>query len=277
LERGWRISDDGDCGSIGRRNSSCADYCTERICDKSSINEQLWLPVELDREYLGYLNDIILEDSNQIFQSVSLNELARLPDPPKTLSVVADYRSACEDFGRSLKSSDPKEDLDWKFRLFKVQWLNLKAQLNPIQVPVVVNKLQDVGQAVSLLDQRFGESPPINRNALIQLTANLTAVSQQLAYDVHRNISSPNYEQDFEQKICNQSERFARDASLIHRQLIVEPSRQVTSDEFGQLFDDWRSLKAEIVNCKPAQQAVFQRSLVQLEPLMVKLLVVFSK
>ena len=242
----------------------------------SLLREQLWLPVELDREYLATLSGDIAKDANKVFQSITLAQLMECKTPGVALSRAREFQHACANFSHSISSGAPLEDLKWDFSLFDVQWDQMHKMFDEFGVRRVGNRLEDIEYSMATLRKSFGNRPAMDYNQLCQLTGNLGALLQQASQSARRFVVQPQYQPAFRDQICAAADQCSLSARQLNQRLIRNPNLVLSQPDLNDLFVQWRTLKPLISKCKGAEKQRFQKLRGQIEPLMVKLQVVYA-
>lgn len=273
--------------AFSRQLNSLPDRRLRRAVQKieatgKRIHEQLWLPVELDRDYLASMTVMVAQDSSEIFDSISMTNLLSLPQPGMALVKAREFQQACNSFKQGILSNQPIEDLQWDFRLFEVQWDEVHALFHDFKVPLVGRKLEDIQFSMDILAQTFGDSIVIDHETLVQLASNLSVLCQQVSMDVHQRVVQPRYERRFHDQICRVADQLNESANDVYRQIVRLPDgshkrrSSLNAARLEPMFQQWVELKSLMNRCQPEDRralAVYRR---QIEPLMVKLQVVFT-
>lgn len=241
------------------------------------LREQLWLPAELDREYLASLSNTIGTDSADVFNSISLARLMNCKAPGVTLNSAREFHHACVNFSNSISSGASLEELKWDFRLFEVQWDQMHHLFHEFEVPQVDNRLEDIEYSMATLKRSFGDVPVMSHGQMRQLSSNLGALFQQTSLDIHRRVVEPTYQRGFKQQICGAVDKCSRSAAKLNRRIIREPDLVLQPQDFNDLFVQWRTLKPMINQCQGADKQRLLALRRQIEPLMVKLQVVYAE
>ena len=240
------------------------------------LREQLWLPVEIDREYLGGMADNVAKDAQKVFDSITLSQLLKTKMPGNTVNSAREFQAACDTFSRSIRSGSPMEDLQWDFRLFEVQWEEMHHMFHEFEISRVDNRLEDIEFSMATLKNTFGETPVMDYSAMRQLTANLGALLRQTSLDIHRRVVVPRYDNQFHDSICSTADRIANSADQLHQTIMRNPNVTLRRQDLSDLFLQWRTLKPMMMQCQPVDRDAFLKMRGQIEPLMVKLQVVFA-
>lgn len=241
------------------------------------LREQLWLPVELDRQYLAILSNDVAADAGKVFQSITLAQLMECEAPGRALNSAREFQHACANFSHSISSGAPLEELKWDYRLFEVQWNQMNQYLEGFGVRKVDNRLADIDYAMATLRKNFGTRPVIDYNQLCQLTGNLGAMFQQASQSFRRYVVEPRYKPGFQTQICAAADACSLSARQLNQRLIRNPKLVLKKQDLNTLFVQWRKLKPLINQCQGAELQRFQQFRSQIEPLMVKLQVVYAE
>ena len=240
------------------------------------IHEQLWLPVGIDREYLASMANSVTEHTRQVFDSISLTQLLAFKQPTDVIASAREFQEACNSFSSGISSGTPVEDLEWDYRLFEVQWNQLQLLLRQLKIVEIDHQIEEIEFSMDTLKRAFGDAPAMAPSVMNQLTADLDALGRQTSLDIHRRITSPKYDRRFHDNICNTADQFSEAANRIHQRARREPKANLTRQELNDLFVQWESLKSMMEQCRPQDKLAFAQYRSQIEPLMVKLQVVFA-
>lgn len=241
------------------------------------IREQLWLPVEIDREYLSGMTMDVDRSAQRIFASISLADLMKCESPGIAMNSAREFHHACENFSHSIKSGEALEELQWDFRLFDVQWNDMHRMFQAMNIPKVNRRLDEIDYSMGTLRQTFGEAQPIDYHSMIDISSNLAALLRQTSNVVHQRVVAPRYQGGFPEQICGAADNCSGTAIALHNRLARNRNLNLREADLHPLFVQWRTLIPMINQCQePDKRALLQlRS--QIEPLMVKLQVVFAE
>ena len=240
------------------------------------INEQLWLPEVIDREYLSSVSDSVAIEAQRVFDSITLSEILSHPQPGFAMNSAREFQVACTNFSRSLKKGVAVEDLEWDYRLFETQWDEMHYLMLDLKNPVVNRKLQDIETTMNALGSTFGQPPVIDHAMMRQLTANLDALSRQISQSIRQRVTPQRYDVGFQNEICGASDQFAQSVNGFHQVVLRQPGTIKKGKDLDDLFVQWRRLKPMITKCKSADRVAFSNLRGQIEPYMVKLQVIYA-
>ena len=242
----------------------------------AQIHEQLWLPVELDRDYINHLTSTIAQDANRVFDSVSINQLLKCEQPGLVLNSVREFNQTCDAFARTVSNGRSQSDLSWDFKLFQDQWDKIHDTFHNLKDPQIDQQLEEIDYAMGTLKNTFGDGPVIDHQMMTQIAANLDQLCHQLNDDIHRRVDRRRYDNGFHRKICAQAESLHDLVHDMHRDVVSKRGRINDGHQLPAIFDHWVALRPMINECKPEDLNSFREIRRQIEPLMVKLQVVFS-
>lgn len=240
-----------------------------------AIHEQLWLPVQLDTDYVIDVVQGIESDVAKLYASITLEDLLQCENPGTVLNTAREFRRRCGALSTSLQGG--LESWMWDYQLFNVQWYALLNQCQSIQHPRVARRLREIDDAMISLTQVMGQGPAITRDDLIQLTGQL----DQIATDIQRAVNEHvvrdrNYDRRFRSEIDDRSRRLHDAVHDCHQALIVGRRQQDLNQELRIIFDHWTAFKQLANQCNDQHRQSFHGFRRSMEPLMVKLQVIFS-
>ncbi len=240
------------------------------------IHEQLWLPVELDRDYINHLTSTIGQDANRVFDSVSVSQILQCEQPGMVLNSVREFNQTCESFARTVATGRSQRDLGWDFKLFQNQWNKIHDTFHDLRDPQIDQQLDDIDYAMGTLRNIFGEGPVIDHQMMTQIARNLDQLCHQLNDDIHRRVDRRRYDKGFQRNICSQSDSLHELVHDLHRDVVSKRGGTIDRQQLTNIFGQWVALRPLINECKPEDLNTFREIRRQIEPLMVKLQVVFS-
>ena len=149
-------------------------------------------------------------------------------------------------------------------------------QFHEFEVADVNHRLEEIQFAMDTLKQTFGDVPAMDPVMMTQLTANLDALCRQTARDVHKRCVQPRYDESFHDLICGSADQLSRTAGQLHQRILRQPNSITSANDLSDLFIQWRTLTPLINRCQPQDKLALNAYRSQIEPLMVKLQVVFA-
>ena len=240
-----------------------------------AIHQQLWLPIELDFEDILGITREIEADSNRLFASITLEDLMGCPNPGLVINSAREFQSNCGTFANSLDQR--LESWIWDYQLFNVQWQTLRRLCEPIQVPRVVRRIKEIDDAMDGLNQMLGQGPAVTHHDLIDLYSQLDGSFTDLDLTIRRNIANDrNYDRVLRQDMVNRSRLLHDSVHRCQQALLRGGSQSDLNDEFASILSEWTLLKQQSSNCNEQHRKAFAKYRREIEPVMVKLQVVFT-
>ena len=245
------------------------------------IQEILWLPVEMDRDYVSQLAASISAEVDHLFRDVSLQNLLTQEQPELVLSTTREFQDSCNSFARGINSGKSAEDLAWDFWLFEKQWNKVNRLFRGFKVPAVDQHLDEVRYMITTLGQSFGSSRSrgfeMDYHELVQIAANLDQLCQQLSAEVKFPSNRQRYDSNFLSRVGLQSDALCNLADELHRDVVARRSSKLDRQQLANLFQLWNEFRPSLNKIPPAEQPNLLELRRQIEPLMVKLQVVYTE
>ena len=240
-----------------------------------AIHEQLWLPVELDFQDLLQITRGIEGDSNRLFASITLEDLMGCPNPGQVINSAREFQLNCGTFVNSLEQR--LESWEWDYQIFNVQWQTLRRLCEPIQVPRVTRRLREIDDAMSGLNQLLGQGPAVTHHDLVGMYSELDGSFTDLDLIIRQNIANErSYERALRQDIVDRSKSLRASVHNCHQALLRGQSQNDLTNEFNTILTDWTALKRQSTNCNDQHRTAFASFRREIEPVMVKLQIVFT-
>lgn len=237
----------------------------------TQIHELLWLPVELDRDYIVHTTNSIGQDVNRIFKDITLEQMLKCKRPGLLVNAAREFQGACGNFASGVGSGTTMDELLWDYRSFEVQWDDLHGHLRELETPRMARRVGEIENSLMVLRETFGDGPVINRGTLIQLAAGLNQLTSELARDVHFRITDRNYNHDFHGQICATADELNRCVRNLHQQCVSNPSAPAFRDGLDQVVRQWNAFKPMMHQCKDQDKLALWKIHQRIEPTMVKL------
>jgi hypothetical protein len=240
-----------------------------------AIHELLWLPNELDTDYILDVTRGIEADTTKLFGMITLDDLLLCESPGSVLNSAREFRRRCGAFSGSLENG--LESWVWDYQVFSVQWRNLMNQCQPIQQARVVRRLNEIDNAMTSLTQILGQGPMVTQQDLIQLTSELDQISTSIQLTLARNVlQDRNYDRSYRNDFGRRADQLHESIHQCHESLVLGRNQANLNTEFRQIFDHWVAVKQLANRCNETHRVDFNRYRRDMEPLMVKLQVLYS-
>ncbi len=272
-----------DCTTQWRKfNAQLGDFPSERIrrdiqsIDElgREISEQLWLPVEMDRSYIASLCKSINKDAEFVLENISMAQLLKSEAPGQLISAAREFQNNCNGFYASINSGKAREELRWEFQAFGTKWQALQVLMGQFDNPRIQRRLEEIENSMQVLTQTFGGGPVLTRHMLENILGELDDYVSDLSHEIHHLVEVPKYDRNFHNRICGLSDRL-HDSIHKYRNQVLSRRKFDSNRELNQIFSDWSELKPLINQCQPQDRREINKFRSLIEPLMVKLQVVF--
>lgn len=239
------------------------------------IQEQLFIPIELDRSYLASITADLVIDSNQLFQNVSMADLLKQKNPLQAINNSRAFSSACAQLNKDIESNVAEDKLAWSYLSFAKSWESTRSSLRELKNPIVNHRLEAITLTVNSLGEVLGGNTLLSHDELVHLLSELDALCRQTAFDAHRYIKAPRYTAAYRDQMCDGFDELQRQAYAIHRDS-VNPTYKVNPKTLQPMFQQWATLRPLIGECKGADKTRFAKYRQSLEPIMVKLQILYG-
>jgi hypothetical protein len=219
----------------------------------------------------------IQRDADIAMEQVSLKQILASPSPGSLINCARDFQNQCRRFTAKLNSNADIDSLIWDFKAFANQWQNLNGHFANLGVPAVSQTCLQVDSGFQVLQGTFGSGPAIDRHGLTGICAELDQLSDQLHLVVEaRTVNG--YTPAFHNQICDLSNAFHQSLHSMHEHAISNRRH----DSFIQAdvraaVANWSQLRPLISRCKGSERATLNQLRAQIDPLMVKLQLVFAQ
>ena len=241
----------------------------------ASIADLLWLEAELDREYLRIVIQSMQRDAELAFQQVNLKQILNSPNPAVLIANSRSFQAHCATLSSKLKSNVAVDDLLWDYQQLSNQWGKLNASLIEMKIPRFEHVIGEVDSGMVVLQSAFGQGPIINRATMTQICGNL----EQLVYQFQNVVDTrtvSGYDPTLRADLRNSTRAMLGGVHQLHEHVIG--NRRYDSDavaDLANVMKHWRKIRPMIGRCKPAEKAQLSQLRAGIEPLLVKLQVIF--
>ena len=239
------------------------------------IQEQLFIPVELDRSYLASVTADLAIDSEQLFQNISMADLLRQKNPLQTINEGREFSAACVKLNQDIERNVAEDQLAWSYLAFTKSWDSVHQSLHGIKNPTVDRRLEGITLTVNSLGEVLGGNAALSHDELVHLFSDLDAMCRQVAFDAHQYIDEPRYTSSFHTQMCGGFDELQRQAYAIHREC-VNPTYKVDPATLQPMFQQWDTVRPLFKQCKGADKKRFNKYRQDIEPLMVKLQILYG-
>jgi hypothetical protein len=243
-----------------------------------SIQEQLWIPVELDTALIRQLVQTVRSDSERLMSTISLPDLLSHPQPDKVLSAAREFQNTCGPFVTAAEGQFDRNSLLWDYRLFDVQWREFANQCQTFNSPLIQQQLNEVESRMAMLRGALGIETGLDRGQIMQLAASLDELCYQFEQTAStRVLSSSKYTAQFKTQFSQELEALHTAAHTLHDQASSHHDSGRLTSHASSLIRSWATCKARVTQCQPEHQQLLYQTMAQIEPHMVSLQVMFAR
>lgn len=240
------------------------------------IAELLWLPTDIDRQYLGMVVKSMQRDVNLAFKQVSLHDILACKNPGAVLACSREFQNLCAKFDTRLNSNADVDSLLWDFKQFSNQWGDLQGHLSGFSSPKIGRTAGQVDSGFQVLQTVFGDGPLIDRATMAQICSELDQLSYQMI-DVVEKRTKRGYEPAFHTDICDCTRKFHQCIHEMHEHALSNRRHDSAAQaDVVAVLASWNSVRPLINKCRPEDRRPLKQLRARIEPLLVKLQVVFG-
>ena len=257
----------------------CPHERVRRHCHKietcgKHIRELLWLPIEIDYGYLATVCGRLQRDMDHIFESFTLKDLLATPQPGILLSCCRDFQKQCASFEKCISGKSPYEQMLAEHRLFMDRWNTLRPLLAASERPRIRRRLAECEEHVLVFGGVFGDGPIIDHYSMVQICAELDQLCLQLDRMVRQR--SRNYGNRFRDEICDHAKKLRNCVHVLHEHAIANRRHESHARaDLETAMVHWKKLRPLIKKFNELDRRKLNQLRGQIEPLLVKLQVVF--
>lgn len=240
------------------------------------VAELLWIQPDIDREYLSRVVGGMEREVAVAFKQVSLHDILACKTPGVVLACSREFQNQCSRLSTRLKSDADVEALTWDFKQFSNQWQDLNGHLVGFQTPRIEQSIGQIDSGFQVLQGVFGEGPLIDRATMTEICSDLDQLAYRLNAQVQKRTAS-GYEVAFRDDICNSSRAFHKCIHQMHEHVLADRRHDAhAAEDVAAAVAAWSRMRPLINKCKPEHRQQIQQIRSRVEPLMVKLQVVFA-
>ena len=243
-----------------------------------SIQEQLWIPVELDPALIQQLGQTVEADADRLMSLIALPDLLAHPQPEKVLQAASEFRNTCGTFTAASQGQFDRDSLLWDYRLFDVQWREFSNQCRAFNSPVIQQQLIDVESRMAMLRGALGIDAGLDRAQLTQLAASLDELAYQFEQTTVKSVlNSGRYSAQFKTQFTQELDALHEAAHTLHDQVSTQHDSEPLAAHASSMIRAWNTCKVRVTQCQPEHQQLLYQTMAQIEPHMVSLQVMFAR
>ena len=240
------------------------------------MSELLWIPADIDRAYLTQVISGIEREVGNAFCQISLKDVLACKAPGQIMQCSREFQTQCGKLSNALKANKDQEALLWEFKQFSNQWGDLQQHFAGFKTPAVGRSVVQIESGFEVLQGTFGDGPLIDRATMNGICSNLDQLSYRLSDFLVLNTKN-NYDAALRDEICECSSKFHKCIHEMHEHTIADRRHAARAEaDVRVAVAAWQQMRPLLAKCKPKHQKVISNFRSQIEPLMVKLQVVFA-
>ena len=231
------------------------------------LQEQLYIPYQLDREYLSQLTSSLGVSSGNVFQQISLQDLLTMENPATILSSARAFQQQCNKFSGSISGNTSPDRLATEFAVFESNWSGIHNQCGTLKNPALRLELDEINYSMQTLHEAFGSQPLLDHGSMLRVSADLESLSHELenlAADAPGNVLRP-------------VKNFHKRCFEFHDRTLADRLYEPKPAQLNRMFNSWGQFKKSLVGYTGPNAAALNGYRRLIEPLMVKMQVVYQQ
>ncbi len=242
------------------------------------MSELLWIQPDIDRDYLCQVITNMEREVGVAFKNVSLHDLLQCKTPGVVLACSREFQHQCNNLSTRLSSDADVDSLMWDFKQLSNQWQDLNGHLSGFSTPRIGQSVGQIDSGFQVLQGTFGDGPLIDRATMADICSDLDQLSYRLIDLAEQNRKRGGYEKSFHTDFCNCCGKFHKCIHEMHEHVLADRRHDAhAAQDVAAAVASWREVRPLINQCKPEHRVQMNQVRSRIEPLMVKLQVVFSE
>jgi len=205
--------------------------------------------------------------SGNVFRQISLQDLLAMEDPAAILTSAKAFQKQCDRFSGSIRGDTAPNQLATEFAVFESNWNGMFNQCSTLKNPALKLELDEINYSMQTLHEAFGSQPLLDHGSMLRVAADLEFLSHEL-----ENLASA-----APSRISRPIKNFHKRCFEFNERTVAERLYEPKPAQLNKMFNSWMQLKEALVNYNGANAASLNAYRRQIEPLMVKLQVVYQQ
>ena len=211
------------------------------------------------------------------FKHVSLHDLLQCKTPGIVLACSREFQNQCSNLSTRLSTDADVESLMWDFKQLSNQWQELNGHLSAFTTPRIGRSVGQIDSDFQVLQGTFGDGPLIDRATMADICSDLDQLSYRLIDLAEQNRKRGGYEKSFHKDFCGCTSNFHKSIHEMHEHVLADRRHDAhAAQDVAAAVTAWSEVRPMINKCKPEHRREMNQVRSRIEPLMVKLQVVFS-
>ncbi len=231
------------------------------------LQEQLFIPYELDREYLAQLSSNVGVSSAQVFRQITLQDLLSMENPADILVSAKTFQQQCDRFSGLIRNNGGVGQLATEFGQFESNWNGMFNQCSSLNNPSLRLELDEINYSMQTLHEAFGTQPLLDHGSMLRVAADLEQLSHELE---NAAVGAP-------ATITRPVKNFHQRCYDLHNRTMTDRLYDPKPAQLNKMFKSWIQFKDSLVGYAGTNAPALNAYRRQIEPLMVKLQVVYHQ
>lgn len=231
------------------------------------LQDELYMPYQLDREFLAQLSSNIGVSSGSVFRQISLQDLLTMENPTAILNLAKAFQKQCDRFSGSIRKNTAPEQLATEFAVFESDWRGMLKQCSVLTKPELKLELDEINYSMQTLHEAFGSQPLLNHDSMLRVAADLEFLSHEM-----ENLCS-----DAPSRVSRPIQAFHERCFEFNQRTVAERLYEPKPAQLNKMFSSWGQLKNALTGYNGSNAASLKAYRRQIEPLMVKMQVVYQQ
>lgn len=247
------------------------------------FQDQLWIPVEIDMQFIQDLIVSIDADTRGAFSNITLDEFLGAKPLCQAATACLEFRESVQKMTEIFQQNPTLEDLQWDFRSLDVQWTELQQLVRQFGSPQLQLHLDNIDGAMISARQYLGDTPVITQPQLVEVAGDMNQLCHDMNTQVQDIVVAPGYDRNFSRDVRTSCSELQVAIQDLHQTAVTEcvRSHMRAKPQADRVLQLWGGVKRNIKKtlagrCTPEQRRQCLAARNQLEPLMVKLQVVYE-
>jgi hypothetical protein len=237
----------------------------------AAAHELLWLERTIDPQQLLHLTSTLQKSMDELFDSVTLNQLIELRRVDELLPIASELYGLCEYFVICVEDGEEPDTLAGAYRDMEEAWPGFQEQFRPIQSESVQQTLEEIEASVAALREALGLRPPIDYDKMAELASSLENLAEHLERDFQTYLRSPPYRGSFRLETARQARTFRETAHRLHENAARGADLERLRADSAALGEAWSKVHEATSKLRPPEKKHFQRMSGLVAPTLVEL------
>ena len=253
-----------------RRHCHSIDQCGRHV------NELLLLEPVVDYQYLSTVTGTMKSNIEHIFAQITLKDLMATKQPGQILICAREFQRQADVFDKCLIGNSPHQQRQQEYQLFAKTWQALRVQLGECKTAEIQRRIVECDASMNSFNGVFADGPVFEHQSMVQICAELDQLCLRLDRQIQKRINS-SYDPRFQKDVCKYSDSLHTNIHELHEHAIANRRHEKHArKDLKAIMGHWKKLRPMFAKCKEADRRVLNQLRSQIEPLLVKLQIVYT-